>query len=156
MHTFAMTIEVAPEESGDFGYGMIMGIKLMDQLGINQSQTKETVTWGLDVTVPMVPMGYWTDSIIRSLLLETPSAAELPIKVPSKEIAEIFTNADTNLNSTYSLVVDWFCLSHLNEHVLRGGLNTGNECTRLKNKMKIVIVGHVRCVSCQRGKLIND
>ena len=34
--TFSATIEVAPESSGDFGYGMIMGIEMMDHLGINQ------------------------------------------------------------------------------------------------------------------------
>ena len=59
--TFSATVEVAPETSGDFGYGMIMGIEMMDDLGIDQSQTTKMITWGPDVTVPMVPMGYWSE-----------------------------------------------------------------------------------------------
>ncbi len=34
---FDTTFEVAPQESGDFGYGVIMGISMMDDLGIDQS-----------------------------------------------------------------------------------------------------------------------
>ncbi len=30
--TFSATFEVAPPESGDFGYGFIMGIGMMDEL----------------------------------------------------------------------------------------------------------------------------
>ena len=41
--TFATTIEVAPEESGDFGYGMIMGIRLMDLALISPIPRKQSL-----------------------------------------------------------------------------------------------------------------
>ncbi len=64
--TFTATFEVAPPESGDFGYG-IMGIGMMDELGINQSRTDKIITWGQEVQVPMVPIGYWTDTCIQMI-----------------------------------------------------------------------------------------
>ncbi len=42
--TFTAIFEVAPPESGDFGYGIIMGIGMMDELGINQSCTDKIIT----------------------------------------------------------------------------------------------------------------
>ena len=65
--TFTATFEVAPPESGDFGYRIIMGIGMMDELGINQSCTDKIITWGHDVQVPMVPIGYWTDACIQRI-----------------------------------------------------------------------------------------
>jgi hypothetical protein len=65
--TFTATFEVAPPESGDFGYGIIMGIGMMDELGIDQSRTDKMITWGHDIEVPMVPIGYWTDACIQSI-----------------------------------------------------------------------------------------
>jgi hypothetical protein len=44
--TFTATFEVAPPESGDFGCGIIMGIGMMDELGIDQSRTDKMITWG--------------------------------------------------------------------------------------------------------------
>jgi len=35
--TFSATFEIAPKESGDFGFGVIMGIDMMDDLGIDTS-----------------------------------------------------------------------------------------------------------------------
>ena len=35
--TFSATFKIAPEESGDFGFGIIMGIDMMDDLGIDTS-----------------------------------------------------------------------------------------------------------------------
>ncbi len=104
--TFSATIQVAPEQSGDFGYGMIMGCWQMDLLGIDTSCTEKVVTWGPDVSVPMVSTGYWTDNRIRSLLSctsETPSADIAA--TPSEDIYEVFTNADAMLASTYSEAV---------------------------------------------------
>ena len=43
--TFDVTIQIAPKASGDFGYGMIMGIKMMDDLGINLSWMENVITW---------------------------------------------------------------------------------------------------------------
>ena len=63
--TFSATFEVAPPESGDFGYGVIMGIGMMDELGIDQSRTDKMITWGPDIEVPMVPLGYWTETRIQ-------------------------------------------------------------------------------------------
>jgi hypothetical protein len=37
--TFTTTFEVASKESGNFGYKIIMGIGIMDELKIDQSQT---------------------------------------------------------------------------------------------------------------------
>ena len=45
-HTFTGTIEIAPESSGDFGYRMIMGLWMMDQLGIDTSCTTKEIIWG--------------------------------------------------------------------------------------------------------------
>ncbi len=65
--TFTATFKVAPPESGDFGYGIIMGIGMMDELGIDQSRTDKMITWGHDIKVTMVPIGYWTDACIQSI-----------------------------------------------------------------------------------------
>jgi predicted aspartyl protease len=54
--TFTATFEIAPAESGDFSNGVIMGIGMMDELGIDQSRTDKIITWGPDVQVPMVPI----------------------------------------------------------------------------------------------------
>ena len=90
--TFSATIEVAPESSGDFGYGMIMGIEMMDHLGIDQSRTDKTITWGPDVTVPMVPMGYWSEGRIHALLAEsTPPSTAVPVDDSSQVHEEIYT-----------------------------------------------------------------
>ena len=64
--TFEGTFDVAPPESGDFGYGIIMGIGMMDELGIDQSRTTKMITWG-ELETPMVPSGYWTDACIQTV-----------------------------------------------------------------------------------------
>ena len=65
--TFTVTCEIAPAESGDFGYGVITGIGMMDELGIDQSRKEKIITWGPDVQVPMVPINYWTDARIQAI-----------------------------------------------------------------------------------------
>ena len=65
--TFTATFEIAPQESGDFGYGVIMGVDMMDYLGIDQSRTDKIITWGRDIEVPMVPNGYWTEAHIQTI-----------------------------------------------------------------------------------------
>ena len=65
--TFSATFEVAPKESGDFGYGVIMGIKMMDDLGIDMSRTTKTISWGNDIEVPMVTKNHWTETRIQAL-----------------------------------------------------------------------------------------
>ncbi len=118
---FSATIKVAPENSGDFGYGMIMGCRQMDLLGIDTSRTDKTITWGADVSVPMVPMGYWTDARIRSLLAKTsePLAATTTAETLNEDIYEIFTNAD--VTSTFSEAV--YEKLNLVEVVNRDGAN---------------------------------
>ncbi len=93
---FSATIKVAPENSGDFGYGMIMGCRQMDLLGIDTSRTDKTITWGADVSVPMVSTSYWTDARIQSLLWKTsePPSAEMTAETLNEDIYDIFTNAD--------------------------------------------------------------
>jgi hypothetical protein len=39
MRTFAATFKIPPKESGDFRYGVIMGIINVDKLGIDLSRT---------------------------------------------------------------------------------------------------------------------
>ena len=46
---------------------MIMGVGMMDYLGIDQSRTDKIITWGHDIEVPMVPNGYWTEARIRTI-----------------------------------------------------------------------------------------
>ncbi len=64
---FTASFEVAPPECGDFGYIIIMGIGMMDDFGIDQSRTDKIITWGHNIQVPMVPMGYWTDSCNQTI-----------------------------------------------------------------------------------------
>ena len=43
--TMNVTIKIAPKASGGFGYGMIMGIEMMDDFfGIDQSRTEKVIT----------------------------------------------------------------------------------------------------------------
>jgi hypothetical protein len=65
--TFSATFEIAPEESGDFGFGVIMGIDMMDDLGIDTSRTTKTIIWGNNIEVPMVSKSYWTEACIQAL-----------------------------------------------------------------------------------------
>jgi hypothetical protein len=58
---------IAPKESGDFGYSVIMGIDMMDNLGIDTSRTTKTITWGDDIEVLMVSKNHWTDVHIQSV-----------------------------------------------------------------------------------------
>ncbi len=88
--TFTVTFKVAPPESGDFGYGFIMGIGMMDELGIDQSRTDKMINWGPDIEVPMVPLGYWTDTRVQSICKHTTS---------DKEYTETTVN-EANLFST--------------------------------------------------------
>jgi len=46
--TFSATFEIAPKESGDFGFGVITGIDMMDDLGIDTSRTTKWIIWGND------------------------------------------------------------------------------------------------------------
>ncbi len=62
-----MTFEVAPPESGEFRYGIIMGIGMMDELGMDQSRTDKIITWEHDIQVPMASIGYWTDARIQMI-----------------------------------------------------------------------------------------
>ena len=59
-HTFTGNIEITLKLSGDFGYGMVISIKMMDLLGLDTSHTTKEIIWG-DIRVPMVLPGYWTD-----------------------------------------------------------------------------------------------
>jgi hypothetical protein len=53
-----------------------MGIGTMDELGIDQSRTDKMITWGPNIEVPMVPMGYWTDTRVQSLCKQPNSEKE--------------------------------------------------------------------------------
>jgi len=65
--TFSATFEIAPKESGDFGFGVIMGIDMMDDLGIDTSRTTKLIIWGNDIEVPMVSKNHWTEARIQAL-----------------------------------------------------------------------------------------
>lgn len=101
--SFTATFEVAPENSGDFGYGMLMGTQMMDDLGIDQSRTSKTITWGPDVEVPMVPSGYWTNARILALADQpTSSSKDIQLTIGTQQQIEAF--ATTNI-STYTEAV---------------------------------------------------
>ena len=55
---FSATFKISPKESGDFGFGVIMGIGMMDDLDI---------MWGNDIKVPMVLKSHWTEACIQAL-----------------------------------------------------------------------------------------
>jgi hypothetical protein len=89
--TFTATFEVAPKESGDFGYGVIMGVGMMDYLGIDQSRMDKVITWGHDIAVPMVLNGYWTETRIQTICQQPKKAEETTEKstrIPSVNFAE--------------------------------------------------------------------
>jgi hypothetical protein len=65
--TFSATFKIAPKESGDFGFGVIMGINMMEDLGINTSQTTKTIMWGNNIKVPMVSKRHCTEARIQGL-----------------------------------------------------------------------------------------
>ena len=100
--TFDATFKVARPEPGDFGYGAIMRIGMMDDLGIDQSQTNKIITWGNDIEVPMVPLGYWTDSRISTICNIANSQSNEGIEKNNEEIG---TNKklDTGQLTTTSL-----------------------------------------------------
>ena len=91
---FDATVEIAPEESGDFGYGVIMGIGMMDKLDIDQSRTSKTITWWEDVKVPMVPQGYWTETRIQKICSKS-SAEKHKISGQDKENRVYFPTEPT-------------------------------------------------------------
>ncbi len=124
--TFSATILVAPEQSGDFGYGMIMGCRQMELLGIDTSCMEKVVTWGPDITVPMTSTGYWMESRIQSLLShssETPLAEPaITNKSLNNDIFATFTNADAMpITPTYSEAV--YKKLNLAKIVKRDGVN---------------------------------
>jgi hypothetical protein len=111
--TFTATFEVPPPESGDFGYGIIMGIGMIDELGIDQPRTDKIITWGHEVQVPMVPIGYWTDAHIQTICKHhntekehTDSASKnLEIKqenLDDKQNVKFATETNSDLFSTTS------------------------------------------------------
>ena len=65
--TFSATFEIAPKESGDFGFGVSMGINMMDDLGINTSRTKKRIMWDNNIKAPMVSKSHWTEACIQAL-----------------------------------------------------------------------------------------
>jgi len=65
--TFSATFKIAPKESGDFGFGVIMGIDMMDDLGIDTSRTTKSIIWGNDIEVPMVSKNHRTEARIQAL-----------------------------------------------------------------------------------------
>ena len=81
-----------------------MGIEMMDNLGIDQSQTEKVITWGTDVTVPMVPMGYWTESRIQSLLTEGATTTSALIEDPVHEnvFSPLFGTSDAKPAPAYT------------------------------------------------------
>jgi hypothetical protein len=87
-----------------------MGIGMMDELGIDQSHTDKIITWGQDVQVPMVPIGYWTDACIQRICKHantekehTDSASNnLEIKLQNSELKQnvkFATETNSNLFS---------------------------------------------------------
>jgi hypothetical protein len=54
-----------------------MSIGMMDELDIDQSQTDKMITCGDDIQGPMVPMGYWTDTRVQTLCMESSTEKKL-------------------------------------------------------------------------------
>ena len=63
-----------------------MGIGLMDELGIDQSRTSKTITWGEDIEVPMVPHGYWTEMRIQKICSKS--------SIEKQEISAVYDGPD--------------------------------------------------------------
>jgi hypothetical protein len=108
--TFKGTFDVAPPESGDFGYGIIMGISMMDEQRIDQSRTTKMITWG-ELETPMVPSGYWTDARIQTVckvadakvldsFLKNKENEEAISKIKSTDKSATISDKNTNLFST--------------------------------------------------------
>jgi hypothetical protein len=101
--TFNGTIEIAPESVGDFGYGMVMGARQMDLLGMDTSRITKEIIWG-DIRLPFVSTGYWTDSRIRALLIEGPTTVDSvpgPTIESDEVIEEFFTTTSTYTEAVY-------------------------------------------------------
>jgi hypothetical protein len=107
------------EESGDFGYGVIMGISMMDKLGIDQSRTSKTITWGEDVEVPMVPHGYWTETRIQKIC----SKSNVEKHEITGQCEEIRTEPTMFLTNTPSFTKAVYDTPDLLEIVKRDGSN---------------------------------
>jgi hypothetical protein len=104
--TFTATFEIAPAESGDFGYGVIMGIGMMDELGIDQSRTDKIITWGPDVQVPMVPINYWTDARIQAICKSAKPITALSEDQRKETKEPANTNSATKISSDLFLTAN--------------------------------------------------
>jgi predicted aspartyl protease len=105
--TFTVTFKIAPAESGDFGYRVIMGIGMMDELGIDQSRTeKKIITRGPDVQVPMVPVNYWTDACIQAICKSAKPIIALSEDQRKETKEPINTNSATKSSSDLFLTTN--------------------------------------------------
>ena len=95
--TFSATFEIAPKESGDFGFGVIMGIDMMDDLGIDTSRTTKSIIWGNDIEVPMVSKNHWTEARIQALCGVRRRSSQNPTKT------DIYVDDSSTLPSKSSL-----------------------------------------------------
>jgi hypothetical protein len=58
--TFSATLQVMPEMVENFGYGVILGMKLMKDVGLDTSVQQQNIVWGEELTI-LVPGNYWTE-----------------------------------------------------------------------------------------------
>ena len=56
---------------------------MMDTLDMDQSSTKKSITWVHNISVPMVPVGYWTEECIQ-LICKEPNTIKEHEKSKSK------------------------------------------------------------------------
>ncbi len=129
--TFTATFEIAPKESSDFGYGVIMGIDMMDDLGIDTSHTTKTITWGDDIEEPMVLKNHWTDARIQSLcgvFRRQPVKSKENVNITSEprtaqKESSLFLTASVPAQSTPSFTKAVYVKPDLLKVVKRNGVN---------------------------------
>ena len=62
--TFKAVLKVIPKECNSSQYGVIIGQIMMREIDLDTSVRDNTISWG-DITTPMVPRNYWTETKIR-------------------------------------------------------------------------------------------
>ena len=127
---------------GNFEYGVILGMKLMKDLGLDTSVQQQSITWGEELTIPMVPGNYWTEVCLRpftTVVKETvqdtffatikkPSAGLKVTNYSKLDLADIVTTKCRHLIQSQRdqllAVLQWY------EHVFlrKKGIYTGRPC----------------------------
>ena len=140
--SFTVTLQVTPEMVGNFGYGIILGMKLMKDVGLDTSIQQQSITWGEELTIPMVPGNFWTKARLRPFASlakemvqdkifatsEKPSAGLKAADYSKPDLAEIVSTKCSHL--TKSQMDQLLTVLQRYEQVFLGkkGVYTGGPC----------------------------